>query len=79
MRQVHIQRSHRGELHRDLGVPQGKPVPEAKLEQAKRSADPVERKRATFAENARHWTHSGRADPSAVAALNAIRLPVQRR
>jgi hypothetical protein len=45
-------------LHRDLHVPQGKPIPAAKLEKAEQSADPAMRKRAVFAENAKDWHHS---------------------
>ena len=54
---IHIKPSHVGRLHSDLGVPQGAPISEAKLERAKESAGPAERKRITFAENARRWRH----------------------
>lgn len=54
---IHIKPSRRGLLHKDLGVKQGKPIPEAKLEKAKHSSNPAVRKRATFAENAKHWHH----------------------
>lgn len=54
---IKIKPSHKGELHRDLGVKQGQPIPEEKLQEAKNSANPAERKRATFAENAKHWKH----------------------
>lgn len=56
---IHIKPSHRGLLHKDLGVPQGQPIPESKLASAKSSDDPDVRKRATFAENAKHWDRSG--------------------
>lgn len=52
---IHIKPSHEGLLHEELHVPNGEPIPECKLEAAKHSSDPVERKRATFAENARDW------------------------
>ena len=52
---IRIKPSHKGLLHKDLGVAQGKPIPEAKLAAAKKSKDPAVRKRATFAENAKHW------------------------
>ncbi|HEX3682216.1 MAG TPA: hypothetical protein VHU83_06705 [Bryobacteraceae bacterium] len=52
---IHIKPSHQGLLHEELHVPEGEPIPEPKLEAAKRSSDPAERKRATFAENARDW------------------------
>lgn len=54
---IHIKPSHEGDLHRDLGVPRGTPLSERLLASAKKSPDPAERKRATFAENARHWKH----------------------
>lgn len=40
-----------GELHRELGVPQGEKIPESKLEEAEHSDNPKERERAQFAEN----------------------------
>ena len=46
-----------GGLHKSLGVPQGQPIPAAKMEAAKASASPAERKRITFAENASKWHH----------------------
>jgi hypothetical protein len=54
---IKIKPSHKGLLHKDLGVPAGKPIPEAKLAKAKASKDPAVRKRATFAENAKKWDH----------------------
>jgi hypothetical protein len=56
---IHIKPSHKGELHRDLGVAQGKPISLADLMQAKRSKSPAVRRRATFAANARTWNHKG--------------------
>jgi hypothetical protein len=56
---IRIKPGHRGKLHRDLNVKQGEPIPPARLKAAKRSADPAERRRATFAENAKHWDHGG--------------------
>lgn len=54
---IHIKPSHKGMLHRDLGVKQGKPIPEAKLKKAEHSSNPAVKKRAVFAENAKHWKH----------------------
>lgn len=54
---IKIKPSHKGLLHKDLGVKAGSPIPEKKLEKAKNSSDPAVRKRATFAENAKHWSH----------------------
>lgn len=48
---------HPGELHRDLGVPQGQKIPAAKLAEAKHSKNPKIRKRANFAVNAKSWKH----------------------
>ncbi len=52
---ISIKPSHKGELHRDLGVPQGKPISMAALMTAKKSMNPAVRRRATFAQNARSW------------------------
>lgn len=52
---IHIKPSHKGLLHEDLDVPQGQPIPAAKLAAAKNSSNPAIRKRATFAENAKSW------------------------
>jgi hypothetical protein len=54
---IKIKPSHKGMLHSDLGVAKDKPIPEGKLKKAENSSDPAERKRATFAENAKHWNH----------------------
>lgn len=46
-----IQKMHmkKGALHKELGVPEGKKIPEKKLKKADHSKNPVERKRATLA------------------------------
>jgi hypothetical protein len=54
---IHIKPSHRGRLHRDLGVPEGQKIKAAALERALHSKDPAVRKRANFARNARKWHH----------------------
>ena len=54
---IKIKPSHKGLLHEELGVKKGNKIPLKKLAAAKRSSDPAERKRATFAENARKWNH----------------------
>jgi hypothetical protein len=63
---IEIKKSHRGLLHRDLGVKEGEKIPAGKLAAAKNSSDPAERKRATFAANARKW-HSGPGKKSRAA------------
>jgi hypothetical protein len=47
-----IQEMHmkKGALHKSLGVPEGKKIPEKKLEKAEHSKNPLERKRAIVAE-----------------------------
>lgn len=51
---------HPGALHRDLGVPEGEKIPEAKLEEAKNSKNPTVRKRAAFAETLKGFHHKGK-------------------
>ena len=55
----HSKASHKGLLHKDLGVKAGEPIPAKKLASAENSNSPAVRKRAVFAENAKHW-HSGK-------------------
>lgn len=57
---IKIKESHKGLLHKNLGVKAGSKIPASKLEQAKHSSDPAVRKRATFAENAKKWNHGGK-------------------
>lgn len=54
---IHIKPSHKGLLHKDLGVAAGHKIPAKKLAKAEHSSDPAVRKRAVFAENAKHWKH----------------------
>jgi hypothetical protein len=54
---IHIKKSHEGLLHKDLGVPKGHTIPEARLEKAEHSSNEKVRERAQFAENAKHWHH----------------------
>jgi hypothetical protein len=54
---INIKPSHKGLLHKDLGVSQSKHLSVKQEEKAKHSSDPAERKRATFALNARKWHH----------------------
>lgn len=53
---IHIKKSHRGLLHKNLGVPAGKPIPAAKLA-IKGGDSPAVKKRKQFAINAKHWSH----------------------
>jgi hypothetical protein len=52
---IKIKKSHKGLLHKDLGIPTGTKIPEAKLAAAAKSKDPKVRKRAQFAKNAKTW------------------------
>ncbi len=54
---IRIKKSHKGLLHKKLGVPQGKPIPAGKLQEALHSRSASEREEAQFAENAKHWNH----------------------
>ena len=54
---IHIKKSHEGLLHKNLGVSADKPIPAVKLQKAEHSENPAVRKRAVFAENAKHWKH----------------------
>jgi hypothetical protein len=66
---IHIKPQNKGKLHADLGVAKGKKLTTAELEKAKKSTNPAERKRATFAENARHWNKGGKAKRSTSSKL----------
>lgn len=50
-----IKKSHKGLLHKDLGVASGKKLTAAQIAKAKKSSSPAVRKRAVFAANARKW------------------------
>ncbi len=57
---IHIKPENKGKLHANLGIPKGEKIPESRLRAAKHSSSAAVRKRATFAENARHWHHAGK-------------------
>ena len=48
---------HPGALHEDLGIPQGEKIPAKRLTEALHSDDPLLRKRAQFARNAKKFKH----------------------
>ncbi len=52
-----IKKSHEGDLHKKLGIPAGKPIPEKDLQKALHSKSKKEREEAQFAENAKHFNH----------------------
>lgn len=53
---IKIKPSHRGLLHKRLGVPQGQKISVGAMMKAKRSASPSLRKQANFALVARRWS-----------------------
>ena len=55
---IHIKKSHKGLLHKNLGIPKNKKISIAALRKAKNSPNPKIRRRATFALNARKWHHN---------------------
>lgn len=56
---VGIKPSHKGKLHKALGIPEGQKIPLAKLHEAKNSKDPHMKRMANYAINARKWKHEG--------------------
>ena len=54
---IHIKASHKGLLHKKLGVKQGKKIPLSSLVRAKHSSSGAEKEEANFAINARKWHH----------------------
>lgn len=49
----------KGALHRELKVKAGNKIPHDKLMKALGSSNPLEAKRARFAETMSHWNHKG--------------------
>lgn len=52
---------HPGALHRELGVPEGKKIPQAKIQAATKSDNPTLRKRTFLAKTLAHMNHPGKA------------------
>lgn len=52
---INIKKKNQGALHRSLGVSKKKKLTSTQIAKAKRSTNPLTRKRATFAANARKW------------------------
>lgn len=46
-----------GAYHKQTGVPSDKKIPQSTIEKDKHSSNPLTKKRAVFADNARHWKH----------------------
>jgi hypothetical protein len=57
---IAIKKSHEGLLHREKGVPEGKPIPASDLKMpAGHSVNALKLKRQiVFAKNAKKWNHS---------------------
>lgn len=53
---IHIKESHKGLLHKKLGIKEGKSIPASKLE-VKPGDSPSTIKQKTFAKNAKSWHH----------------------
>lgn len=54
MKKIHINPAHKGDLHRALGIPLDKKIPESRINAAKRSSNAHVREMATFAKNFGH-------------------------
>lgn len=54
---IHIKKANRGKLRKALGATAGQKISSAKLAKATHSKNPVLKKRAVFAQNARKWKH----------------------
>jgi len=54
-----IKPENKGALHRSLGVPEGKNIPEKKLEKAEYSKNSTLKKQAVLAETLRNFKHKG--------------------
>ena len=54
-RKIVIKKANRGLLRKETKTAKGKKIPVATLKRLKRDGTPAERKRATFALNARKW------------------------
>jgi len=72
---IEIKPSHKGLFHRDVGKSPGAKITSADIAKGKASSDPAERKRATFAANARKWKHGkGKKKVGEVNAKHSSKL-----
>lgn len=77
---IEIDPAHKGMLHKHLGIPEGEPIPEDKLEDALHSDDAHVRKMAQFAKNAKKWHHESEehyADDMIVEGACGYRVKVE--
>jgi hypothetical protein len=56
----------KGKLHREMGIPEGQKIPEAKLEAAAHSRDPEKRRDAIRAQTMKRWHHAGHKSKGSV-------------
>lgn len=55
---INIKPSHKGLLHKDLGIKANKMIPTSVIKKKlSGNPSPALKKRLVFAENARHWNH----------------------
>lgn len=59
MAPIKLNPAHKGLFRRDVGKSPDQPITEADIQKGEHSSNPAERKRAVFAENARHFHHAG--------------------
>lgn len=52
-----VKPSHKGRLHRALGIPEGEKIPISRIHAAERSSDAAVAKEARYAETMRGWNH----------------------
>lgn len=57
---IKINPANKGKLREETHTKPGAKVSEKSIQKAENSKSPAERKRATFAENAKHWNHKGK-------------------
>lgn len=54
---IHIKKSHKGLMHKDVGKAPGAPITEGDIQKELSSKDPKKRARGQFAKSARHFKH----------------------
>ena len=57
MKKIHINPAHKGDLHKALGIPKDKKIPEKRIVEATHSSNAHVRQMANFAKNARGFKH----------------------
>jgi hypothetical protein len=54
---IHLNPEHKGLLHKEMGIKEGKKISTEELEKVKKNASPKKKQRIQFAENAKHFNH----------------------